>query len=56
MRELVATPDNPIPQGAVLHELRTLDGRRLRAATFPCPSTVANSRTSQRAMPAVKPT
>lgn len=38
MRELVATPDNPIPEGAVVHHLRTQDGRRLRAATFPCPT------------------
>lgn len=38
MRELVATPDNPIPEGAVVHQLRSFDGRRLRAATFPCPS------------------
>ncbi|WP_363348131.1 alpha/beta hydrolase [Methylocystis echinoides] len=37
MRELVATPDNPIPEGAVVHHLRTPDGRRLRAASFPCP-------------------
>ncbi len=36
MRELVATPDNPVPDGAVVHQLRTVDGRRLRAATFPC--------------------
>ncbi|CAJ0865050.1 lysophospholipase [freshwater sediment metagenome] len=42
MRELVATPDNPVPDGAILHKLRTLDGRRLRAATFPC-----SGRTSQ---------
>ena len=38
MRELVATPDNPIPAGAVVHHLRTQDGRRLRAASFPCPT------------------
>jgi len=38
MRELVATPDNPVPDGAILHKLRTLDGRNLRAATFPCGS------------------
>lgn len=38
MRELVATPDNPIPDGAIVHQLRTHDGRRLRAATFPCPT------------------
>ncbi len=37
MLELVATPDNPIPDGAVVHRLETHDGRRLRAATFPCP-------------------
>lgn len=37
MQELVATPDNPVPQGAVVHQLRTSDGRRLRAASFPCP-------------------
>jgi lysophospholipase len=37
MQDLVATPDNPVPQGAVVHQLRTRDGRRLRAATFPCP-------------------
>lgn len=39
MLELVATPDNPVPDGAVVHQLRTHDGRRLRAATFPCPAT-----------------
>jgi lysophospholipase len=38
MLELVATPDNPVPEGAVVHPLRTVDGRRLRAATFPCPT------------------
>ena len=37
MLDLVATPDNPVPQGALVHQLRTRDGRRLRAATFPCP-------------------
>jgi lysophospholipase len=36
MRELVATADNPVPEGALAHHLRTHDGRRLRAATFPC--------------------
>jgi lysophospholipase len=36
MLELVATPDNPVPEGAVVHQLRAYDGRRLRAATFPC--------------------
>jgi lysophospholipase len=39
MRELVATPDNPVPEGAVVHDLRAHDGRHLRAATFPCPTT-----------------
>jgi lysophospholipase len=39
MQELVATPDNPIPDGAVVHQLRTSDGRRLRAASFPCRET-----------------
>ncbi|WP_457796502.1 alpha/beta fold hydrolase [Methylocystis sp. S23] len=34
MLELVATPDNPIPDGAVVHQLRSYDGRRLRAASF----------------------
>jgi lysophospholipase len=38
MQELVATPDNPVPSGAAVHQLRTRDGRRLRAATFPCAS------------------
>ncbi len=37
MLELVATPDNPVPDGARVYQLRTLDGRRLRAAAFPCP-------------------
>ncbi|KAF2991737.1 alpha/beta hydrolase [Methylocystis sp. MJC1] len=38
MLELVATPDNPIPTGAIVQQLKTYDGRRLRAATFPCPT------------------
>ncbi len=38
MRELVATPDNPIPDGAVVQQLESYDGRRLRAATFPARS------------------
>lgn len=37
MFELVATPDNPIPDGAEVVGLRTRDGRLLRAAAFPCP-------------------
>ncbi|PPD43030.1 MAG: alpha/beta hydrolase [Methylocystis sp.] len=39
MLELVATPNNPIPDGAVVHQLKAHDGLRLRAATFPCPKT-----------------
>lgn len=38
MLELVATPDNPIPDGAEVVGLRTRDGRLLRAATFACPN------------------
>lgn len=37
MLELVATPDNPIPDGAETVGVRTRDGRLLRVATFPCP-------------------
>ena len=37
MPELVATPGNPVPEGASVVALRTRDGRKLRAATFPCP-------------------
>ena len=37
MLELVATPDNPIPDGAEVIGLRTSDGRLLRVATFACP-------------------
>lgn len=36
MRELVASPHNPIPDGAAVYALRTRDGRNLRAAAFPC--------------------
>ncbi|MBM3642553.1 MAG: alpha/beta hydrolase, partial [Alphaproteobacteria bacterium] len=36
MRELVASPHNPIPDGAAVYALRTRDGRYLRAAAFPC--------------------
>jgi len=36
MRELVASPHNPIPDGATVYALRTRDGRNLRAAAFPC--------------------
>lgn len=36
MLDLIATPDNPIPAGAAVVALKTRDGRRLRAATFPC--------------------
>lgn len=36
MFELIATPDNPIPENAAVLVLKTRDGRRLRAATFPC--------------------
>jgi lysophospholipase len=39
MLELVATPDNPIPDGAVVHQLKSHDGRRLRAAAFPAQGT-----------------
>ena len=39
MLELVATPDNPVPDGAIVHQLKAYDGRRLRAAIFPCPTT-----------------
>ncbi|WP_424362524.1 alpha/beta fold hydrolase [Methylocystis parvus] len=39
MLELVATPDNPIPDGAVVHQLKSYDDRRLRAATFPARET-----------------
>lgn len=38
MRELVATADNPVPEGAVVHHLHAHDGLRLRAAAFPCPT------------------
>lgn len=37
MLDLVATPDNPVPDGAIVHELESYDRRRLRAATFPSP-------------------
>ena len=36
MRELVASPYNPVPEGALVYALKTRDGRRLRAAAFPC--------------------
>ncbi|MFO1125665.1 MAG: alpha/beta hydrolase [Methylocystis sp.] len=36
MQELVASPHNPVPEGAVVYALKTRDGRRLRAAAFPC--------------------
>ncbi|MDJ0448134.1 alpha/beta hydrolase [Methylocystis sp. JR02] len=39
MLELVATSDNPIPDGAIVQQLKAYDGRRLRAAIFPCPTT-----------------
>lgn len=39
MLDLIATQDNPTPEGAVVHQLRTYDGRFLRAATFPCRET-----------------
>lgn len=35
MFDLVATPDNPVPQDARVLPLRARDGRRLRAAIFP---------------------
>lgn len=37
MRELVATPDNPIPDGASVRAIETRDGHLLRVACFPCP-------------------
>ncbi len=37
MLELVATPDNPLPDGAAVLGVRTRDGRQLRVATFACP-------------------
>lgn len=36
MRELVASPGNPVPERAAVYILKTRDGRRLRAAAFPC--------------------
>ena len=35
MIDLMATTDNPVPQGARVYGLRTQDGRELRAAVFP---------------------
>ena len=37
MFDLVATPENPVPRDARIVDLRTQDGRRLRAAVFPAP-------------------
>lgn len=37
MFELVATPGNPIPEGASVRGVETRDGRSLRVASFPCP-------------------
>lgn len=36
MPELVATPHNPVPEGAAAFDVETRDGRSLRVATFPC--------------------
>jgi lysophospholipase len=37
MPQLIAMPDNPIPDGAHTAEIRTTEGRRLRTAIFRCP-------------------
>ena len=34
MRELVASPDNPVPEGAVVYSLKTRDGRRIAGRRF----------------------